>query len=261
MSNFTDRLKHAWNAFMNKDPTPTAYRDVGAGYGIKPDRLFIRPSSEKSLTNTIINRIAVDCASINIKHVRLDEQGRYQETIDSKFNNCLTVEANVDQTGRALLEDIVMSMLDEGSVAVVPTDTTLNPKTGSYDILEMRTAKVVQWYPKHVQLRMYNEANGQKEDVLLPKAQVALIENPFYQIMNSPNSTMQRLKRKLSLLDVVDEQNASKKLNMVIQLPYTIHNELRKKEAEQRRADMEKQLAESKYGVAYLDGTRKNNPA
>lgn len=257
MSNFTDRLKHAWNAFMNKDPTPTAYRDVGAGYGIKPDRLFIRPSSEKSLTNTIINRIAVDCASINIKHVRLDEQGRYQETIDSKFNNCLTVEANIDQTGRALLEDIVMSMLDEGSVAVVPTDTTLNPKTGSYDILEMRTAKVVQWYPKHVQLRMYNEANGQKEDVLLPKAQVALIENPFYQIMNSPNSTMQRLKRKLSLLDVVDEQNASKKLNMVIQLPYTIHNELRKKEAEQRRADMEKQLAESKYGVAYLDGTEK----
>lgn len=259
MSNFTDRLKHAWNAFMNKDPTTeaTAYRDVGPGYGFKPDRLFIRPSSEKTLINTIINRISVDCASINVKHVRLDAQGRYQETIESKFNNCLTVEANVDQTGRKLLEDTVMSMLDEGVVAVVPTDTTLNPKTGSYDILEMRTGKIIQWYPKAVQVRVYNEANGQKQDVLLPKEQVAIIENPFYQIMNSPNSTMQRLKRKLSLLDTVDEQNASKKLNMVIQLPYTIHNELKKKEAEQRRSDMEKQLAESKYGVAYLDGTEK----
>ena len=259
MGNFTDRLKHAWNAFMNKDPTSdaTAYRDVGAGYGLKPDRLFIRPSSEKSLINTVINRIAVDCASINVKHVRLDEQGRYQETIESKFNNCLTVEANVDQTGRKLLEDVVMSMLDEGVVAVVPTDTTINPKVGSYDILEMRVAKIIQWYPKHVQLRLYNEADGQKHDVLLPKAQVAIIENPFYQIMNAPSSTLQRLKRKLSLLDSVDEQNASKKLNMVIQLPYSIHNELKKKEAEQRRTDMEKQLAESKYGVAYLDGTEK----
>lgn len=257
MAKFTDRLKHAWNAFMNKDPTVESFRDIGAGYGYKPDRMIIRPSSERSIINTIINRFSVDCASIDVKHVRLDEQGRYQETIQSKFNNCLTVEANVDQTGRNLLADAVASMLDEGVVAVVPTDTTLNPKMGSYDILEMRTAKIVQWYPKHVRVRMYNESNAQKEDRIFPKAQVAIIENPFYQIMNSPNSTMQRLKRKLSLLDVVDEQNASKKLNMVIQLPYTIHNELKKKEAEQRRSDMEKQLAESKYGVAYLDGTEK----
>lgn len=257
MSKFSERLKHAWNAFMNKDPTIESYKDIGAGYGFKPDKLFIRPSSERSIINTIINRFAVDCASIDVKHVRLDSNNRYLETMDSKFNQCLSVEANIDQTGRALLEDIVMSMLDEGVVAVVPTDTTLNPKTSSYDILEMRTGKIIQWYPKHIQVRLYNELNGQKEDVILPKAQVAIIENPFYQIMNSPNSTMQRLKRKLSLLDTVDEQNASKKLNMVIQLPYTVRNELKKKEAEQRRSDMEKQLAESKYGVAYLDGTEK----
>lgn len=257
MSDFSDRLKHAWNAFMNKDPTIKDYTDIGPGFGIKPDRLYLRPISEKSIINTIINRFAVDCASINMKHVRLDEQGRYLETIDSKFNNCLTVEANVDQTGRALLEDIVISMLDEGVVAVVPTDTTLNPKTGSYDILEMRVGRIIQWYPSHVQVRLYNEQDGQRHDVTFPKKQVALIENPFYQIMNTPNSTMQRLRRKLALLDSVDEQNASKKLNMIIQLPYSIKNETRRKEAEKRRSDMEKQLAESKYGVAYLDSTEK----
>lgn len=257
MSKFSERLKHAWNAFMNKDPTIETYRDIGVGYGFKPDKLFIRPSSERSIINTIINRFAIDCSSIDVKHVRLDSNNRYLETIDSKFNQCLSVEANIDQTGRALLEDIVMSMLDEGVVAVVPTDTTLNPKTSSYDILEMRTGQIIQWYPNHIQVRLYNERNGQKEDIILPKAQVAIIENPFYQIMNSPNSTMQRLKRKLSLLDTVDEQNASKKLNMIIQLPYTVRNELKRKEAEQRRDDMEKQLVESKYGVAYLDGTEK----
>lgn len=257
MSNFSDRLKHAWNAFMNKDPTIESYHDIGPGYGIKPDRIYIHTSSERSIINTIINRFSIDCSSINMKHVRLDEQGRYLETINSKFNNCLTVEANTDQTGRALLQDIVMSMLDEGVVAVVPTDTTLNPKTGSYDILTMRTAKIIQWYPKHVQVRIYNEATGQKQDITLPKAQVAIIENPFYQIMNSPNSTMMRLKRKLALLDTVDEQNASKKLNMIIQLPYIVRNETKRKEAEKRRAEMEQQLAESKYGVAYMDGTEK----
>lgn len=257
MSEFTDRLKHAWNAFMNKDPTVEHYGDIGAGFSYRPDRLFIRPSSERSIINTIINRISVDCSSINVRHVRLDEQGRFLETIDSKFNNCLAIEANIDQTGRQILNDIVTSLLDEGVVAVVPTDTTLNPRTGSYDILEMRTAKIIQWYPEYVQLRLYNEQTGQKQDITLPKKQVAIIENPFYQIMNSPNSTMQRLKRKLALLDTVDEENASKKLNMVIQLPYTIRGEKRKKEAEKRRADMEKQLAESKYGVAYMDGTEK----
>ena len=257
MPKFSDRLKHAWNAFMNKDPTIETYGNIGAGYSFKPDKLYLRPSSEKSIINTIINRISIDCASINIKHVRLDHQDRYLETIDSKFNGCLTVEANIDQTGRALLEDVVTSLLDEGVTAVVPIDTTLNPKTSSYDILSMRTGKIVQWYPEHVQIRLYNERNGQKQEVILPKKQVAIIENPFYQIMNSPNSTFQRLKRKLALLDSVDEQNASKKLNMVIQLPYTIKNELRRAEAEKRRVDMEKQLAESKYGVAYLDSTEK----
>ena len=257
MSDFSDRLKHAWNAFMNKDPTLETYKDIGPGFGAKPDRLYLRPVSERSIINTIINRFAIDCASINIKHVRLDEQDRYLSTIDSKFNNCLTVEANKDQTGRALLIDLVSSMLDEGVVAVVPTDTTLNPKTSSYDILEMRVGRIIQWYPDHVQVRLYNESDGQRHDVTLPKAQVAIIENPFYQIMNAPNSTMQRLRRKLALLDTVDEQNASKKLNMIIQLPYIVRNETKRKEAEKRRADMEKQLAESKYGVAYMDGTEK----
>lgn len=257
MSNFSDRLKHAWNAFMNKDPTIKSYTDIGPGYGFKPDRAFIRSSSERSIINTIINRIAVDCSSINMKHVRLDEQGRYLETIKSQFNNCLTVEANIDQTGRQLLEDIVISMLDEGVVAVVPIDTTLNPKTGSYDILSMRVGRIIQWYPEHVQVRLYNEKTGMKEDITLPKRQVAIIENPFYQIMNSPNSTMTRLRRKLALLDTVDEQNASKKLNMIIQLPYIVRNETKRKEAEKRRAEMEQQLAESKYGVAYMDGTEK----
>ena len=258
MSNFSDRLKHAWNAFMNKDPTVERYSsEVGPGYGIKPDRMYLRPASEKSIINTIITRFSVDCASIDMRHVRLDEQGRFLETIDSKFNNCLSVEANVDQTGRALLQDIVASMLDEGVVAVVPTDTTSNPQNGSYDILEMRAGKIIQWYPKHVQVRLYNETTGLKEDLTLEKEQVAIIENPFYQIMNTPNSTMARLRRKMALLDVVDDQNASKKLNMIIQLPYIVRNETKRKEAEKRRAEMEKQLAESKYGVAYMDGTEK----
>ena len=258
MSNFSDRLKHAWNAFMNKDPTVERYSsEVGPGYGIKPDRMYLRPASEKSIINTIITRFSVDCASIDMRHVRLDEQGRFLETIDSKFNNCLSVEANVDQTGRALLQDIVASMLDEGVVAVVPTDTTSNPQNGSYDILEMRAGKIIQWYPKHVQVRLYNETTGLKEDLTLEKDQVAIIENPFYQIMNTPNSTMARLRRKMALLDVVDDQNASKKLNMIIQLPYIVRNETKRKEAEKRRAEMEKQLAESKYGVAYMDGTEK----
>ena len=258
MSNFSDRLKHAWNAFMNKDPTVERYSsEVGPGYGIKPDRMYLRPASEKSIINTIITRFSVDCASIDMRHVRLDEQGRFLETIDSKFNNCLSVEANVDQTGRALLQDIVASMLDEGVVAVVPTDTTSNPQNGSYDILEMRVGKIIQWYPKHVQVRLYNETTGLKEDLTLEKEQVAIIENPFYQIMNTPNSTMARLRRKMALLDVVDDQNASKKLNMIIQLPYIVRNATKRKEAEKRRAEMEKQLAESKYGVAYMDGTEK----
>ena len=257
MSNFSDRIKHAWNAFMNKDPTIKEYTDIGPGFGLKPDRMYIRPASEKSIINTIINRFSVDCASINMRHVRLDEQERYLETIKSPFNNCLSVEANVDQTGRALLQDIVASMLDEGVIAVVPTDTDEDPKKGSYDILEMRVGRIIQWYPNYVQVRLYNEQTGQREDVTLPKDQVAIIENPFYQIMNSPNSTMQRLRRKLALLDTVDEQNASKKLNMIIQLPYIVRNETKRKEAEKRRSEMEKQLAESKYGVAYMDGTEK----
>lgn len=258
MSNFSDRLKHAWNAFMNKDPTKENYTaDVGPGYGVKPDRMYLRPASEKSIINTIITRFSVDCAAINMRHVRLDEQERYLETIDSGLNNCLSIEANVDQTGRALLQDVVASMLDEGVVAVVPTDTDRDPSKGSFEILELRTAKIIQWYPRHVQVRLYNESTGMKEDLVFAKSEVAIIENPFYQIMNTPNSTMARLRRKMALLDVVDDQNASKKLNMIIQLPYIVRNETKRKEAEKRRSDMEKQLAESKYGVAYMDGTEK----
>ena len=257
MSAFSDRLKNAWNAFMNKDPTIEKFTDIGPGYGIKPDRMYLRPASERSIINTIITRFSVDCSSINMRHVRLDEQGRFLELMDSKFNNCLTCEANVDQTGRALLQDIVASMLDEGVVAVVPTDTDHNPEKGSFDILEMRVGQIIQWYPKHVQVRLYDENDGMKKEITLEKENVAIIENPFYQIMNTPNSTMARLRRKMALLDTVDDQNASKKLNMIIQLPYPVKNETKRKEAKKRTVDMENQLAESKYGVAYIDGTEK----
>lgn len=252
------RLKHAWNAFVNnRDPTIT-YRDVGMGYSYRPDRPRLTRGNERSIVTSVYNRIALDVAAINIQHCKLDENGRLLSTMDSKLNKCLTLEANLDQTGRAFVQDAVMSMLDEGCVAIVPVETTLNPKvTESYDILNLRTAKILEWFPQHVRVRLYNERTGQKEDVMLPKKNVAIVENPLFAVINEPNSTMQRLIRKLSLLDVTDEQTASGKLDLIIQLPYIIKTDARRQQAEQRRKDIEMQLAGSKYGIAYTDGTEK----
>lgn len=250
------RLKHGWNAFMNRDPTNTNFRDFGASYSYRPDRVRFSGGNEKSIVTSVYNRIAMDAAQIDIKHVQLDDDERYVNTIDSGLNNCLTVEANIDQTGRAFLQDVFMSMLDEGCIAIVPTDTTLNPKvTSSYDILTMRTGKILDWYPDKVRVRLYNEQTGKKEEVLLPKKTVAIIENPLYAVINERNSTMQRLIRKLNLLDAIDEQSGAGKLDLIIQLPYTIKSEARRKQVEDRRKDIERQLAGSKYGIAYTDAT------
>lgn len=250
------RLKHGWNAFMNRDPTNTNFRDFGASYSYRPDRVRFSGGNEKSIVTSVYNRIAMDAAQIDIKHVQLDNDERYVNTIDSGLNNCLTVEANIDQTGRAFLQDVFMSMLDEGCIAIVPTDTTLNPKvTSSYDILTMRTGKILDWYPDKVRVRVYNEQTGKREEVLLPKKMVAIVENPLYAVINERNSTMQRLIRKLNLLDAIDEQSGAGKLDLIIQLPYTIKSEARRKQAEDRRKDIENQLAGSKYGIAYTDAT------
>ena len=253
-----DRLKHAWNAFVNnRDPT-YGYRDIGASYYRRPDRPRLTRGNERSIVTAVYNRIALDVCAINIKHCKLDENERYIETIDSKLNSCLNLEANIDQTGRAFIQDVVMSMLDEGCVAIVPVDTTLDPRvTGSYDILTMRTAKILEWRPKHVKVQIYNEQTGRKEEILLPKDMVAIIENPLYAIVNEPNSTLQRLIRKLNLLDVIDEQSGSGKLDLIIQLPYVIKTDARRAQAEQRRKDIESQLSGSKYGIAYTDGTER----
>ena len=254
---FGSRLKHAWNVFFNRDPTYN-YQDFGTSYSYRPDRPRLTRGNEQSIVTAIYNRIAIDVSAIDVKHVRLDENGRYISEIESKLNECLTVAANLDQTGRAFIQDVVMSMLDEGCVAIVPVDTTFDPDiTGSYDIASMRTGKILQWRPGHVQVRVYNEKNGQKEDVIVSKNAVAIIENPLYAIVNEPNSTMQRLVRKLNLLDAVDEQSSSGKLDLIIQLPYIIKTEARRKQAEDRRKDIESQLAGSKYGIAYTDGTER----
>ena len=251
-----NRLKHAFNAFMNRDPT--YYRNIGSGYSIRPDRPRLSRGNERSIVTSIFNRIAIDVSNIDIKHCRLDNNGRFIEEIDSGLNNCLGLEANIDQTGRAFIQDIVMSMLDEGCVAIVPVDTTLNPKiTNSYDILSMRTGKIIDWYPAHVKVRVYNDKTGEKEDIILPKKQVGIIENPLYAVVNEPNSNMQRLIRKLSLLDVTDEQTASGKLDLIIQLPYAVKSDLRKRQADDRVKAIEDQLATNKYGIAYIDGTEK----
>lgn len=255
--NFGTRLKHAWNAFTNRDPT-SYYQSVGPGYSLRPDRPRLSRGNERSITTSIFNRIALDVSGIDIKHCKLDKNGRYVEDVDSGLNNCLNLEANIDQTGRAFIQDVVMSMLDEGCVAIVPVDTRFDPKvTSSYDILSMRTGKIIEWYPEHVKVRVYNEQIGEKEDILLPKKQVAIIENPLYAVVNEPNSTMQRLIRKLRLLDVTDEQTASGKLDLIIQLPYVVKTEARREQAERRRKDIETQLAEGQYGIAYTDGTEK----
>ena len=254
--NIGNRLKHAFNAFMNKDPT--YHQNIGSSYSIRPDRPRLSRGNERSIVTAIFNRIAIDVASIDIKHCRLDSNNRFLEEVDSSLNNCLNLEANIDQTARAFIQDITMSMLDEGCVAIVPVDTTLNPKnTDSYDILSMRTGKILDWYPAHVRVRVYNDKTGEKEDIILPKKQVGIVENPLYAIVNEPNSTMQRLIRKLSLLDVTDEQTASGKLDLIIQLPYVIKTDARREQADRRRKDIEAQLAEGKYGIAYTDGTEK----
>ena len=255
---FTDRIKHGWNAFLNKDPTYN-YRDLGGpSYGYRPDRMRFTRGNERSIVTSVYNRIALDAASIDIMHVQLDKDNRFESIRESALNECLTRNANIDQTGRAFIQDVVMSMLDEGCVAIVPVDTTFNPDvTNSYDINTMRTAKIVEWYPAHVKVNLYNDRTGRKEDLILPKKTVAIIENPLYAVINEPNSTMQRLIRKLNLLDVIDEQSGSGKLDLIIQLPYVIKTDARRQQAEQRRKDIEMQLSGSKYGIAYTDGTER----
>lgn len=251
------RAKKAWNVFLNRDPTKYNYAEIGTSYSYRPDRVRFTRGSERTIVNSIYNRIAMDAAAIDIKHVRLDDNDRYIETIDSGLNNCLSLEANLDQTGRSFVQDVVMSMLDEGVVAIVPIDTVGDPYMGAYSIETMRTGKIVQWHPYHVRVSVYNEKTGQKEEITVSKRSVAIVENPLYSVMNEPNSTLQRLIRKLSLLDAVDEQSSAGKLDLIVQLPYIIKTEARRAQAEQRRSDIEKQLAGSKYGIAYTDGTER----
>ena len=253
---FGSRLKHAWNAFTGTDYT--TYQDVGPGYSSRPDRIRLTRGNERSIITSVYNRIALDVAALNVQHIRLDENGRFLSVIQDGLNTCLTVEANIDQTARAFIQDIVVSMLDEGCVAIVPVDTTYDPSvTGSYDIQTMRVGKILDWYPQHVSVRLYNERTGAKENILVPKSTVAIVENPLYAVVNEPNSTMQRLIRKLNLLDVIDEQSGSGKLDLIIQLPYVIKTEARRQQAENRRKDIEAQLSGTKYGIAYADGTER----
>lgn len=251
---FGSRLKHAWNAFTGN--VQMNYRDLGMSYSYRADRPRMSRGNERSIVTSVYNRIALDVAALNIQHVRLDENGRFLSVIDDGLNNCLTLEANVDQTARSFVQDVVISMFDEGSVAIVPVDTTTDPNvSGSYDIQSLRVGQILDWYPQHIRARVYNEQTGRKEDVVVPKSAVAIIENPLYAVINEPNSTMQRLIRKLNLLDVIDEQSGSGKLDLIIQLPYVIKTEARRRQAENRRKDIENQLSGSKYGIAYTDGT------
>ena len=254
----TSRLKRAWNAFTkNRDPTEIQYQNVGMGYVYRPDRVRFSRGNERSIVTSVYNRIAMDVAAITIKHCRLDKNGRYAEEIKSGLNECLTVEANIDQSGRSFIQDVVMSMFDEGAVAIVPVDTSFDPTiSNSFDILSMRTGKILEWYPAHVKVRVYNDRTGNKEDIVLPKRSVAIVENPLYAVINEPNSTMQRLVRKLNILDAIDEQSGSGKLDLIIQLPYVIKSDARQQQAEKRRKDIEEQL-KGPYGIAYTDGTEK----
>ena len=255
--NISSVIKHAWNAFTSRDPTEV-YNNYGPSSYYRQDRPRFSRGNERSITTSVYNRISLDASAIEIKHVRLDENNRFISTIESGLNHCLTIEANVDQTSRYFFQDIVTSLLDEGSVAIVPVDTTIDPTmSNAYDIHSMRTGKILEWYPNHVRVRVYNEKTGLKEDKDIPKKMVGLIENPLYAVINEPNSTMQRLVRKLNLLDIVDEQSSSGKLDMIIQLPYVIKSEARRQQAEDRRRDIEEQLTGTKYGIAYTDGTEK----
>lgn len=258
---FGSRLVHAfssgWNTFMNRDPTYPRY-NIGQGYSYRPDRPRLTRGNERSIVTAIYNRIALDVASLTIDHCKVDDNGRFLSSINSPLNNCLKLEANIDQTGRAFIQDIVMSMLDEGCVAIVPIDTDDDPEfKGSVDIYTMRTGKIIEWYPNHVKVRVYNDRTGNKEDIVMHKRSVAIIENPFYAVMNEPNSTLQRLIRKINLLDVIDEQSGAGKLDLIIQLPYVIKSQARREQAESRRKDIEMQLSGSKYGIAYTDGTER----
>ena len=261
MPSLGKRLKNSWNAFMNRDPTENVqyiYQDIGYGSVYRPDRLRLSRGNEKSIVTSVYNRIAMDVASIRIEHCRTDQNGNYSETIKSRLNNCLTLEANVDQIDTAFFQDVCLSMFDEGVVAIVPTDTTGNPLySEAYDVLSMRTAKILDWFPYHVRLYLYNEAVGKKEEIILPKSQVAIIENPLYSVMNEPNSTLQRLIRTLNNIDRTNEQNASGKLDLIIQLPYVVKSDKRQEQAEHRRKQIEAQLTGSKYGIAYTDGTER----
>ena len=251
---FGSRLKHAWNAFTGN--IQMNYRDLGMSYSYRADRPRMSRGNERSIVTSVYNRIALDVAALNVQHVRLDENGRFLSVIDDGLNNCLTLEANVDQTARSFIQDVVISMFDEGSVAIVPVDTTTDPNvSGSYDIQSLRVGQILDWYPQYIRTRVYNEQTGRKEDIVVPKSAVAIIENPLYAVINEPNSTMQRLIRKLNLLDVIDEQSGSGKLDLIIQLPYVIKTEVRRQQAENRRKDIESQLSGSKYGIAYTDGT------
>lgn len=252
----SSKFKNAWNAFFSRDPTYET-RDVGPANSYRVDRPRFTRGNERSIVTSVYNRIALDVSAISIQHVRLDENNRYIETIPSPLNNCFTLEANIDQTPRALMQDAVISMFDEGCIAIVPIDTDRDPDKGSYDIYTMRVGKIVEWYPRHVKVRVYNDRTGRREDILMAKETVAIIENPLYAVINEPNSTMQRLIRKLNLLDVIDEQSSSGKLDLIIQLPYIIKTEARRQQAEKRRKDIEDQLSGSKYGIAYADGTER----
>ncbi|MBR6287821.1 MAG: phage portal protein [Acholeplasmatales bacterium] len=258
---FLDRLAHAWNAFKQLEE-PNTYRapnyfNLGYSTTQRPDRMYFSKGNERSIITAVYNRIAIDCAAVKIQHVKMDEKDRYSDTVDSKLNTCLNLEANKDQTGRAFIQDLIQSMFDEGCVAAVPIDTSVNPSLGSYDIESMRVGKITQWYPDDVQIEVYNDRIGQKQTIMMPKKLVAIIENPLYSIMNAPNSTLQRLIRKLNILDAIDEQSGSGKLDLIIQLPYIVKTETRRQQAEKRRKDIEEQLSGSKYGIAYTDGTEK----
>lgn len=261
-----DRLQHVWNAFKSKEPSQIASYDLGMSSSYRPDYSGIRGGQDRSIVTSIYNRIAIDVASVKIEHVRLDQNGRFLSAMDSSLNRCLTLSANMDQTGRNLIQDIAMSMCEEGVVAVVPVDTSLNPnQTGSYDIESLRCGKVTQWYPEHIMVSLYNEKIGERQEIILPKPIVAIIENPLYAVMNEPNSNLRRLVHKLNILDAIDEQSGAGKLDLIIQLPYVIKSDARRKQADQRRKDIEMQLSGSKYGIAYTDGTERitqlNRPA
>ena len=260
--NILNRIAHAWSAFREGP----VYYDYGIAYAQRPDRARLTIGNERSIISSIYNRISIDVSAIKIQHIRIDENERYLEKIDSGLNNCLNLQANIDQSGRAFIQDMVVSLFDEGSIAIVPVDTTYDPTiTGSYDILSMRTGEILEWYPAHVRARVYNDRSGRKEDIILPKTAVAIIENPMYTVMNEPNSTLKRLINKLNYLDAIDKQSGSGKLDLLVQLPYTIKTAAKREQAEQRRKDIEDQLANSQYGIAYVDGTEKvtqlNRPA